>query len=328
MEELNDKLSTIIIEYTKKLGYLFPINQVSYLDTNSLIERIKQCIENETRYDDNLFYLETVQKMSNYDFGKLIYLMKLTLDDNNIDYMENLKLVSKMIQKREKGKKFTFEEHLESLILSMLTNNRWGDSNIKRNKNIIKKIFYNYDKELLKKINVSKIVSQLKKIECTNNAIKQQISSIPYNISILEQLEEEHGSIEKYITTDSPIQIINNFYEGKYKLKQVGHAVTCNYLIKLGIDVGKSSKQLGILFGSTRLGIVEQEFATNKQQLVIIKRLAILNNMREVEIQSIINQFYEQICAKNVANSTICNQCRLKNICKNNFELKNFDYIV
>lgn len=51
------------------------------------------------------------------------------------------------------------------------------------------------------------------------------------------------------------------------------------------------------------------------KELMIIKRLAILNNMKEVEVQCIINQFYEQICVKSSINNMVCNQCRLKTVC-------------
>ena len=316
MEEVNGKLATALINYTRELGYKFPISKVSHIDTDVLIERINHCIENNLRYDIDLFNLSAMQKMSNYDFGRIIYLIKLTLDDINYQYIDNLKRVSSDIVSRKKGKVFSFEEHLECLILSMISNNRWGNLNIEKNSKRIKDIFCNYDRKLLKCLNKDKTISDLRKIQCTDISIEKQIDSIPCNIEIFEKIESEYGSLDNYITKVSPIKIKNSFYEGKYKLKQIGYAVTSDYLNKVGIDIGKSSNQLSILFGATRLAIIENDLVTSKQQLMIIKRLANLNNMFEVEVQWIINQFYEQICAKSNEDASVCIKCRLNCLCK------------
>jgi hypothetical protein len=65
--------------------------------------------------------------------------------------------------------------------------------------------------------------------------------------------------------------------DGKYKMAQVGRAFAYDYLKRIGINTCKNSVQLKRLFGNHRLGIVENENATEQQVLNIIKKIANLN---------------------------------------------------
>lgn len=74
--------------------------------------------------------------------------VKNTFDTINYDYETEIMSFQhiKNIELRNKGKKFTFEEHLSGVIFSLLSNQRpWGP--IEANRKQIVKIFYNFEKE-------------------------------------------------------------------------------------------------------------------------------------------------------------------------------------
>ena len=106
--------------------------------------------------------------------------------------------------------------------------------------------------------------------------------------------------------------------EGKYKLKQVGKAITFDYLKMVGIDCCKYSIQIGRLFGKNRLAIVSNEIATFEQILSIIKKLSKINKISEIEIELILQQFCLSKSANICGEFPQCEKCRLKSICNYN----------
>lgn len=67
------------------------------------------------------------------------------------------------------------------------------------------------------------------------------------------------------------------------------------------------------LFGSARLSVVDKEVATEKQVLVILNTLSRMNNLSELELESIFNQFCLLRSANICGDSPKCNKCKLKN---------------
>lgn len=297
-----------LIKYTNNFNRVFPINLVINLDKDIIIERIDYCINNNVLYDDKLFYLNEVQIMSDNVFNSLISLIIESLNSVGYNYKD--------YYIEYKNTNNSFNKHLEYLILTMLSNQRWGNNNIIDNYSKILDIFDNFDYKKLMNINVDKVINDLGNIHCTNINIKKQIESIPYNINVLKEIENEYGSLDKYYRNREVWDIANNFDCGKYKLKQVGKSITFDYLKKLGIDCCKSTNNIELLFGSNKLCIVDNYKATEKQVIIFICKLSKLNNMKESEVEFILENFCNLFCNNN------CSMCKLKDICNCNKSMR------
>lgn len=312
------ELIPLLIKYKKIFGYVFPIQKVKYLSNEIVIERLKICIDNKKLYEDQIFVSNECEKKVESDLKMIFNLVKLSMKEINYDYKKNIEELMNVYKLRCNGKTFEFSEHLRALIISLLSNNRWGNSNIKNNIYKINSIFHNFDRNYLKIVDSNIIISELKKIHCTNPMIKKQILALPYNIDILEKIELDYGSLDNYIVTTLPNNIANSFNEGKYKLKQVGHAVTFDYLKRVGINTCKTTTQMEKLFGSSKLSIVKKEKATSSEAKNIIKKISKLSNVTEFEVESIFQQFclsrFSNICTE----QPNCKKCKLRNICNFN----------
>jgi len=311
----NNELIPLLIEYKKVTGYLFPIEKVKYVSDEDLIPRIQKCIETKTRYDFKSYKLDKIQVMSDNDLKKVIPLIIKSMEALNYDYKTDIENINKYIKDRLAGKKFSFSDHLRALILTQLSNHRWGDSNIRNNIDKIDAIFHNFDKNYLKVVDPNDLVTELKEIHCTNPMIKNQMKSILHNISVFELIEKEYGTLDNYVLNNSPSDIANSFVEGKYELRQIGYSFTYDYLKRVGINTCKYSIQMERMFGCFRLGIVSEEKSTHGQAITILKKLSKINNMSEVEVESIIQQFCLLRSANICGEIPNCEKCKLRDIC-------------
>ena len=151
--------------------------------------------------------------------------------------------------------------------------------------------------------------------------INNQMKALSKNIMVLERIEKDYGSLDKFVKKETPNDIANMFNSGKYKLIQVGRAFAYDYLKRVGINTCKKSSQLERLFGSHRLGIVENANATEQQVLNIIKKIAILNNCDEIIVESIIQQFCLLRSANICGEHPKCERCKIRKYC--NYNKKN-----
>jgi hypothetical protein len=311
----SSELIPLLIKYKQTIGVIFPIGKVKHLLNEIVIERIKKCISENKMYEPHLNNLNDIQLLSDFDLKRVVPLVIETMESINYDYKADVSEILNLIELRKKGKKFSFDEHLKALVISLLSNHRWGDSNIRENIDKIDNIFHNYDKNYLKVVDYKILVSELRKIHCTNPMIRKQMESLSKNILVLEKIEKEYESLDTFVTTVLPNDIANLFYAGKYKLIQVGRSFTFDYLKRVGINTCKTSRQLERLFGYTRLAIVENENATGGQVLSIIKKLAEMNSLTEIEVESILLQFCLLRSANICGETPKCEKCKLRDLC-------------
>lgn len=309
------ELIPLLIKYKNCIGEVFPIGRVKYLSNDILIERIKECINQNKRYEVQTTKLNEIKLLSNNDLGKILPLVLNSLNKINYDYKSDIKEIMNTMELRNNGKVFTFSEHLKALIISLLSNHRWGDSNIRENRMKIDSIFHNYDKNYLKIADPNDIINELKKIHCTNPMIRKQIEALSFNITIFEKIEKDFKTLDNFVTINSPNDIANWFNEGKYQMKQVGRAFAFDYLKRVGINTCKTTAQLERLFSSSRLAIVENESATGGQVINIIKNIATINNVSEIEVESILQQFCLSRSANICGKQPKCEKCKLRNMC-------------
>ena len=148
--------------------------------------------------------------------------------------------------------------------------------------------------------------------------INNQMKALSKNIMVLEKIEKDYGSLDNFVNKETPNDIANMFNDGKYKMIQVGRAFAYNYLKRVGVNTCKKSSQLERLFGSHRLGIVENANATEQQVLNIIKKIAILNDCDEIIVESIIQQFCLLRSANICGEYPKCEKCKIRKYCNYN----------
>ena len=314
----NSELIPLLIKYVKVNKVVFPIEKVKYLSNAEVIDVLKNCIDKEEIYNPNYEMVKNITLLDDNDLKDIYPLIKESMEKINYDYMRDIKDLVNNVKSRKKGKKYSFEEHLKALIIALLSNHRWGDNNIRENMDAIDEIFHNYNKNYLKVVEPSVLVNKLRKIHCTNPMISYQMKALSKNIMVLEQIEKDYGSLDKFVSKEKPNDIANMFNSGKYKLIQVGRAFAYDYLKRVGVNTCKKSPQLERLFGSHRLGIVENANATEQQVLNIIKKIAELNNCDEIIVESIIQQFCLLRSANICGEHPNCEKCKIRNYCHYN----------
>ena len=238
-----------------------------------------------------------------------------SMQDNNYKIVELETTTA--INERKNGKVFSFNEHVEALIWSLLSNQRpW--KGISDNKNNIRKIFHDFDYKYILNTDPDIFTSRLKQIKCGNRAIKKQMQSLNYNINVLLKIEAKYGTIDNYISSDEPHIIAKQISSGCYKLKQIGFPLAMEYLRNVGIDTIKPDVHICRILGSDRLGFSNCSNAKEKEAVEIIKKLSNNSNLSLSEIDYILWQScadgYAEICTKNPK----CKLCRASSYCHYN----------
>lgn len=242
--------------------------------------------------------------------------IKKSLDGINFDYDTNIYNFEhiKNVRLREGGKEFSFNEHLRGLIFSLLSNQRpWGP--IEENRNRITEIFYEFDKDKILKASGDIFEQKLRNIRCGNRAIKSQMESLNYNIGILEKVEKDYGSLDNYVTSDSPYKIAKEFASGnRYKLKQIGFALALEYLRNIGIDAIKPDLHILRILSNDRLGYLKNDSDSNGA-VVVIEKISYETGSSQSYIDALLWMFcadsYGNICSSNPR----CYICKLNDYC-------------
>lgn len=241
--------------------------------------------------------------------------IKETLEMNGFDYksyINNLRHI-KNIELRNSGKSFSFDEHINALIFSLLSNQRPWEP-IEANEKNICDIFFNFNKEKLLNTDPEYFVQRLKEIRCGNRAVSKQMESLKYNIMVFEDIEKDHGSLDNYVTSKSPYEIADELANGRYKLKQVGFALALEYLRNVGIDAIKPDTHIMRILSNERLGYSDHD--VNEYEAVeILKNVSKETGYTQAYLDALLWLFcasgYGDICTSNPK----CDKCKLKLYC-------------
>lgn len=317
-EYIKISFDDLLLVYYKKFNKTFPLTYMRNCDNTTLKQKIIDCINKERKFDINDEKFNIEKQSDTIDYAQIINLIKESMSAVNYDYKKMIKETKNIVDLRKNGKIFKFEEHIEAIILSQLSNHRWGDVTIKENKQQIRNIFKEYDKEYLKQINANVLAKQLIDMNCGNASIYRQMESLSYNITILEKIEKDYGSLDDFVSSDNTNTLANMLYDGRYKMKQIGKAFALDYFKKVGINTCKSDIQINRIFGSNRLALVNKANATAIQTMGLIKEIAKVNNMQELEVDSLLCQFCLPRGANICTADPNCSKCKLKNKCNYN----------
>ncbi len=245
-------------------------------------------------------------------YNELFNLIIETLKYNNYTIQE-IETVKAVIR-RKNGETFDIEDHIAGMVYALLSNQRPWKA-ISDNYELIKEIFHNFDPDYLQTIEPILLVNRLREIKCGNRSIHSQMNALNYNIEQFKKIIHLYGSMDNYVTSKEPLVIAKSFADGEYKLKQMGIALTIEYLKNVGIDAFKPDLHIKRLFGKDRLGLSNKCLATEDEILKIVQQFSKETDTPIIEIDSVIWQFcasnYAEICDANPK----CEKCLLKVKC-------------
>jgi len=195
--------------------------------------------------------------MTNTSPKQIVEKLKLTLSNNKIDYKKIVEEFGQVASTEERvgGEEFTLRDHIRSLVLALLSNQRpWGP--IEKNLDKLKTIFFQYDPDKLQKANPLEILQKIKEIKCGNILINKQVKELSYNIKQFKRIIKEFGSVDNFLSKnseESATMLCDP--ESPYKLKNIGPALVMEYLRSVGIAGMKPDTHLLRICGSERLAI-------------------------------------------------------------------------
>ena len=140
------------------------------------------------------------------------------------------------------------------------------------------------------------------------------------NIRNFQHLQDEFGSIDDFITSESAEKIVRklSMSSSKYKMKMFGEALAWEYLRNVGIDGAKQDTHLCRFLGADRMGTGEKSPASIKEVNEQVTRLSAETKMSKVEIDNMIWSFcadgYGEICTS----TPHCDVCTISGYCNRN----------
>lgn len=245
---------------------------------------------------------------------KFIFLLDEYLKRRGIVDLEN---ESNAVLERSRGKVFSFEDHLRGLIYSLLTNQRkWSDVEPKLKD--IDKLFFNYDKNLIKQHSAEYFEQGIRNLRCGNISIKKQMEQLHNNIAVLERIENTYGSLDAFVTSMPAEAVVDKIskYGSKYKLGCLGPALAWEYLRNVGIDGSKPDTHLKRFFGSERMGFSNSVEASDDEVIKAVELISKETGYTKFEVDYLIWCYCASGKGEVCTSSSHCNSCVIRKYCK------------
>ncbi len=224
--------------------------------------------------------------------------------------------INDQINKRKDGKIYSFQEHIRALVYALLTNQtKWH--RIEPRLADIDELFFNYDIIPIKSTPGKYFADKLFKIKCGNISTSSQMDALKYNISTMESIEKEYGSIDLFVSSAPAFEVVQSLSKkaSKYKLKMLGEALAWEYLRNVGIDGAKPDVHLCRFFSGNRMGNGNHTPATTKEVYYSVLGLSKATGLSMTAIDNYIWSYcadgYGAVC-KSVPH---CGICVVKQLC-------------
>lgn len=225
---------------------------------------------------------------------------------------------SKMLLRKE-GKVFSTEEHLQGMIYSMLSAQTvWA--NIERHFEQIDKLFFYYNLSKIKAKDGTYFVRGLQSLGCGSRLTNAQMRSLNDNIATIEKIIKEYGSMDAFVTSKPQREIVAllSSSTSQFKIKQLGPALAWEYLRNVGIDGAKPDVHMKRILGVKRLGISNNEEASDDEVLDAVEALSKETGYWMAEIDYLFWAYCAsgkgEICTANPR----CNKCVINQYCRKN----------
>jgi len=240
-----------------------------------------------------------------------------TLTKCEIDYKKEIEELGQvaLAEERANGRIFDLKEHISALLASQLSSQRpWKP--IAENERGLQEIFLNYDPIALREADPDLLEAKLCAIRCGNRRIRKQLRALKQNITTLERIERDFGSLDAFITSDDPDRIATQLSEpGPYKLKEVGYPLALEYMKNVGICAGKPDVHVRRVLGPHRLSFFDHE-PDERQAYELIAILASESRCNQTYLDNILWIFcakdYGEICGAKPR----CEICALSGHCR------------
>lgn len=247
-----------------------------------------------------------------------VYKVQKYLKDNGIADIETGK--SKMTLRAE-GKCFTLNEHVEGMILSLLSPQTvWAD--VERNLDRIKKLFFDYVPAEIVKYDAEYYTQGLGEMRLRSRFTAKQMTAVNHNIQVLELIEKDWGSVDAFVAMRPIAEVVKSLsdYGSRYKFNQMAVPLVCEYLRNVGVDTAKPDEHMRRMLGSERLGVSTKKNASISEVLTEINRLSKETGMWAADIDYLLWSFCAtdkgEICTKS---NPACHKCVLRDECKHCF---------
>lgn len=243
-----------------------------------------------------------------------VYKVQKYLKDNHIADLANTE--SKMTL-RARGKHFSMQEHIEGMILALISGqNKWY--RVERQLANIKKLFFDYEPLEILKCTGDYFFKGLCRLGANGRFAERQMAEVNHNVSVLMTIEQDYGSVDAFLVSKPVKEIVKALSDSKskYKLNQMQVALVCEYLRNVGIDTAKPDEHMMRMLGSERLGVSDKKNATQYEVINEFYRLSKETGMWAADLDYLFWCYCAEekgeICSKNPR----CHKCVLKDECR------------
>lgn len=230
------------------------------------------------------------------DYKSVLY-MRDILEDHGVTTGDGDSY--KAYKKRQEGHYFSFREHVEAMILSLLSANRpWKQ--VCENKENLKVLFHDYDPYYICNTDPSVFIDGIKSLGCGNKALVRQMNDLKYNIELFERINSIIGDIDHLAANNDPYEVACILSDGVYKVKGFAMALALQYLRNVGVDTFKPDVHIRRILA--RLGFIPWEDCPVKQIDNAMKHLSEMLGLPITLVNEIIWCYgatgYGEVCAK------------------------------
>lgn len=223
------------------------------------------------------------------------------------------------VRKRKEGRSFPFEAHLKAFIYALLTNQReW--SGIAAKIEEINALFFQFDKEMVKRHDATYFMEGIFRLKCGNVATKRQMGSLHENIRKMEAIEKDYGSLDKFVTSADANTIVRLLSDShsKYKLSGLGVALAWEYLRNVGVDGAKPDTHLRRFLSVDRVGTGSKKMATEEEVISQVDELAKITHKEKWLIDGLIWEYCNVEGASICGADPDCHRCVIRSYCHRN----------
>ncbi len=243
-----------------------------------------------------------------------VYKIRDYLKNNHIADISETK--SKMTLRAE-GKSFTMQEHVEGMILALISGqNKWY--RVERQLKNIKKLFFNYEPDEILKHDGDYYYKGLRMLGANGRFAERQMAEVCHNVRVLMDIEADNGSVDAFLTSQSVDKIVKALSDSrsKYKLNQMRVPLVCEYLRNVGIDTAKPDEHMRRMLGAERLGISSKKDASESEVINEFYRLSKETGMWAADLDYLFwcycAEEKAEICGKNPR----CTKCVIRDDCR------------
>lgn len=263
---------------------------------------------------------KSIERIDEYLRGKL---RKAQLWENTY--------ICKQISKRKAGYEFIIKDHIRAMVYSMLSSGAAWErlekhTDLKTGRILpIDEIFYQYEPEALLKSKPDKIYNSVKELGCGSQYTHKQIKALTeVNIGTFHRLERQFGSVDnfynRFTEADGSLKtlvLVLSSSDSPFKLKQMGEALTAEYLKNVGYDIAKPDRHIRRILGSDILDCSDKKDVPIYEAFDIVAEIAKEMKTPVAEVDYILWSYcatgYGEICTMNKPK---CNLCVTTKNCK------------